>query len=145
LSREKEKPPHATVDNVQRILECCEMQRKEPLPPSFARHLLTLDKRTTLAGWLRELPRQARHSDRGRWLVEQLDACLSVDDTDEASLTYEATARRSFETEYWRTILYLSSGEFKTKNNADCVLDKATQARIGREGRDLEPLGNYLL
>ena len=45
-------------------------------------------------------------------------------------LTYGRTARRGFEVAYWKTILRLATGRFKNKDNADCVRDPITQARL---------------
>jgi hypothetical protein len=61
------------------------------------------------------------------------------------SLTYDRTARRSFETAYWRTIFRLAAGRYVNKDNADCVLDRKTRARLAHHHRDLEALGDYLL
>ena len=61
------------------------------------------------------------------------------------SLTFDLTANRVFEEEYWNTIAYLSSGAYANKNNADCILDKPTQSISQHSGRDLENVGNYLL
>jgi hypothetical protein len=149
----KETPPHRTLGNILRIFSCWEMQQKEPLAPSFARQLLIVQKRATLDGWLRNLPKRAGNAERGRWLAEQLRAWLAVAEEARAprakevpaALTYGATTRRSFEAAYWRTIALLSTGQFQTKNNADCILDQATQARLRHHERDLEPLGDYLL
>jgi hypothetical protein len=60
-------------------------------------------------------------------------------------MTYDHTAKRSFEVAYWKTIAKLAAGEFKNKCNADCALDKATQAVQQHHHRDLEPLGDYLM
>jgi hypothetical protein len=62
-----------------------------------------------------------------------------------AALTLWRTARRPFEVAYWKTIAALSEGEFRNKDNADCVLDKVTQACLGHRHRDLEALGDYLI
>ena len=61
------------------------------------------------------------------------------------SLTFARTARRSFETAYWKTISLLATGQYVNKDNADCVLDPLTQARLSHHHRDLEALGDYLL
>src|SRR5208283_4439217 len=61
------------------------------------------------------------------------------------SLTYDRTARRSYEKAYWQTIARLSTGRFKNKDNADCVLDPQTRKRLVHHNRDLEALGDYLL
>jgi hypothetical protein len=59
--------------------------------------------------------------------------------------TFHRTAQRSFETRYWNTIARLAEGRFVNKDNADCVLDKATQSRLAHPWRDLERLGDFLL
>jgi hypothetical protein len=61
------------------------------------------------------------------------------------SLTYERTARRSYEKAYWQTIAKLATGRFKNKDNADCVHDPQTRKRLVHHHRDLEALGDYLL
>ena len=61
------------------------------------------------------------------------------------SLTYDRTARRSYEKAYWQTIAELATGRFKNKDNADCVLDPQTRKRLVHHNRDLEALGDYLL
>jgi len=61
------------------------------------------------------------------------------------ALTFQRTATREFEAEYWTTIAALAEGRYLNKNNADCAKDSATQARIPWPGRDLDQLGDYLL
>jgi Zn-dependent M28 family amino/carboxypeptidase len=60
-------------------------------------------------------------------------------------LTYAQTARRSFEVAYWKTIASLAEGAHLNKNNADCVLDEATQGMLPYRGRHLDHLGDLLL
>jgi hypothetical protein len=62
-----------------------------------------------------------------------------------ASLTFSRTACRSFETAYWKTIALLAAGRYRNKDNADCVEDADTQARLAHHRRDLEALGDFLL
>ncbi|HEY8847659.1 MAG TPA: M28 family peptidase, partial [Thermoanaerobaculia bacterium] len=59
--------------------------------------------------------------------------------------TFRWTAKKSFETRYWKTIERLAEGRFVNKDNADCVLDKATRSRLAHHWRDLERLGDSLL
>src|SRR6202011_3856495 len=88
--------------------------------------------------------------------VKQLRSCLAPANTaarsaDRAttlappSLTFKHTASRAFEEDYWNTIAHLSTGDYGNKNNADCVLDKPTQALLAHHHRDLEGMGDYLL
>jgi hypothetical protein len=150
----KETPPWCTLTNVSKILDAWERSGKRPLPPSFARQLLTIPKKQTLEGWLRALPTLTRQGDRARWLVEELRTCLAAPNPGPLparkreptpSLTFAHTATRSFEVDFWNTIAQLSAGPFLNKNNADCVLDKATQAALDHPWRDLEAVGAHLL
>jgi hypothetical protein len=61
------------------------------------------------------------------------------------SLTYSHTARRSFEIQYWKTIASLAETPLLNKNNADWVLDEATQRMLPYRDRHLEHLGDQLL
>jgi hypothetical protein len=149
-----ETPPWQTLNNVRKVFDAFERRGEQPLPRTFARQLLTADKSITLEGWLRGLPQKTPHRDGARQLVKQLQACLAPPETAVVtapgkkappSLTYQHTATRAFEEEYWSTIAHLSSGDFLNKNNADCVLDKATQAALQHHWRDLEGMGDYLL
>jgi hypothetical protein len=138
-----------TARNVRKLLDARELLGR-PLPPSFARHLLTLPRGQTLAEWLTSLPRKANDSDRGRELSQLLgnDILESPDGArkrDEESLTYKQTANRAFEVSYWQTIDKLAHGDYRTKNNADCVEDAATQRELPHLRRDLDDLGNFLL
>jgi hypothetical protein len=154
LRHHQETPPHATLYNIRKLLHAWEVRGAGPLPRSFARQVLTLEKNKTLDGWLRSLPQKTRNPKRARWLVEQLQRCLEPADSSRgksskkglpAALTYHATARRSFEVAYWNHIASLSAGDYVNKNNADCVLDEPTQATLAYHERHLEPLGEHLL
>ena len=51
--------------------------------------------------------------------------------TPSPSLTYDRTARRSYEKAYWQTIAKLATGRFKNKDNADCVFDRKDPRAAG--------------
>jgi hypothetical protein len=157
--------PQQTLINVRKFLDTWELLGGRPLQGgplagasglcrSFARRLLTTDKRQTLDGWLDSLPARARDPGRARALADELRRRLEPEPPRRRkakrprpapSLTYRHTARRSFEVEYWKTIAFLSAGDYVNKNNADPVRDPATQAVHPHDQRDLEPLGAYLL
>jgi hypothetical protein len=61
------------------------------------------------------------------------------------TLTFARTARREFEVAFWDTIFSLAHGDFRNKNNADCVRDEPTRKALPHPGRDLDRLGDYLL
>ena len=157
-----------TAINVRKLLDAWELFDRQPLPRAFARQLLTLPKEEGLDDWLASLPARASDSAAAGTLVEALRQCLEPDakgsdakDSDAApqrgkpmraraatkpqSLTFDRTARRSFETAYWRTIYKLAAGRYVNKDNADCVLDRKTRRRLVHHHRDLEALGDYLL
>jgi hypothetical protein len=150
FQQRRETPRRRTLHNVHALLHANETSGR-PLPRSFARQLLALRKDQSLEGWLRALPRHTRRPTEGRRLVEHLERCLECKeqsqpaDTMPAALTLEYTANRAFEVELWNTIASLSAGDYLNKNNADCVLDAPTQARLIHHQRDLDPLGDYLL
>ena len=111
------------------------------------------------------LPGKATDADEGRKIAEQLCECIEPKARGAgvspaqppgllhhkkakpllSSLTYDRTAKRSYEKAYWQTIVELSTGPFRNKDNADCVLDPQTQEHLDHHQRDLEALGDYLL
>jgi hypothetical protein len=147
-------PPWAVV-NARKLLDAWELMGRRPLPPDFARALLTLPGKESLADWLGALPRQDAAAAAGEQLATELRSRIAPAEAPAAAragtppadqpLTFHRTARRSFETAYWRQIARLATGRFRNKDNADCVTDPATQARLTHPWRDLERLGDYLL
>lgn len=133
--------------NVRKLLDAYELLGDRPLPRSFARALLTLPKEERLDDWLGRLESAANDPAAGRELAETLrdvvrDRALYPFF---APLTYHRTARRSFETAYWKTIARLATGRYINKDNADCALDPVSRAAQKHHHRDLEALGDYLL
>ena len=125
------------TSNVHKILECWELDGKRPLDPSFARSLLRIPKAQTLDEWLDELPPA---------LGAELRRCVGSGRLKPAAtLTFDSTATRGFETRYWKTIARLAQGRFINKDNADLVLDRETQSALVHHHRDLERLADHLL
>jgi hypothetical protein len=62
-----------------------------------------------------------------------------------AAITFQKTATRAFETQYWKAIATLAEGRYLNKNSGDCVRDAVTQNRLAYPEKDLEQLGDYLL
>jgi hypothetical protein len=150
----KDPRPHQTVRNVRKLLDLRDCFSDRPIKRSLARQVLTLAKHKTFDEWLDSLPQRSKDADRARQLVDALQSSLEPPVFEEApsrkskpapSLTYERTARRSFEVSYWKTIARLAEGRFVTKDNADCIRDSATQALLPHHQRDLDVLGDYLL
>jgi hypothetical protein len=142
---------HRTSLNVRKLLDTCHLLGDRPLPHEFARSLLSLPKERTLDAWLDSLPEKCSEAGAGAMTAEQLRDHLKTSVVAPApeplpdALTYGKTARRSFELSYWKTIATLAEGKFINKDNADCVLDPATQKMLAHHERDLEALGKYLL
>jgi hypothetical protein len=164
---------HRIMINARKLLDTWALRGERPLPVSFARQLLTLPKEKSLEDWFRTLPEHASDPAAAGKLVQRLRACVETGMEGETnkgankgdspivgtssgddgrklgqspdSLTFARTARRAFEKDYWKTIAFLAGGRYANKDNADCVLDPATQARLPHHHRDLEALGDYLL
>jgi len=60
-------------------------------------------------------------------------------------LTYPFTANRQFEIAYWNDIKTLAEGEYRNKDNADCVQNPASSGQPPCTLRDLDRLGDYLI
>jgi hypothetical protein len=132
--------------NARKLLDAPLLLGKRRLPRSFARSLLSAPKHESLEQWLDALPGRSGTPETGRRLADELRALLApTQDALPEPITFKRTAQRSFEVAYWKTIAALAEGRFRTKNNADCVLDRATQRHLRHPHRDLNPLGSYLL
>src|SRR5262249_163911 len=141
---------YQTTHNVRSLLEHAELLAPESLPRSYAHALLEIPKEESLEAWLDSLPGRSTDASPARNLAPGLRNSLAPAppappaDTMPPSLTYAATSPRRFEVAYWKTIANLAHGRFRNKDNADCVLDEATQAALAHHRRDLETLGTYL-
>jgi hypothetical protein len=142
--------PHQTSRNVHKLLDSREHFGK-PLSPLFARRMVSAPKHQTLKEWLDALPQHATDPHRGRRLVkelyQQLDAQRAAKrgKAKPETLTFDRTARREFEVAFWDTIYFLAHGNFRNKNNADCVRDEPTHKALPHHERDLDRLGDYLI
>ena len=145
-----------TSINIRKLLDAWQALGRRPLERSFARQLLTLAQQETLEGWLAALPSKTTSAVSGRQLQDELELRIAPADLvagsnhraaarTAPSLTYADTAKRSFETAYWRTIVALATGRYVNKDNADCVLDPQTRRHLPHDQRDLEALGDHIL
>jgi hypothetical protein len=151
----KDKPhQHKTITRALNLLSAQELLGEEKLPRSFTRQILMLPENKTLDEWLESLPEFASDNERGKWFVSQMKDMIEVKERAlpsskgkrlPASLTFRRSALRSFEVQYWKDIVYLSTGKYINKTNSDCILDAVTQKRLKHHHRDLEALGDYLL
>ena len=143
FTRKRQVPPQ--VRNVRKLTHAYALFGAKPLPVQFARRIMGLDREGAGERWLSQLPDQVEA--RIREIVEPppAQAPLEIRGRVPDSLTYSHTARRSFEVAYWKTIASLAEAPLLNKNNADCVLDEATQLRLPYYDRHLERLGDQLL
>ncbi|HEV3203910.1 MAG TPA: M28 family peptidase, partial [Gemmataceae bacterium] len=146
--------PHQTVRNIRKLFQAQDFFKEKPVPCSFARQLLSLPKHQSLEDWCQALPRRCIETGRGLALAEKINHALevpqSIKDSDRKpkacpSLTYQSTARRSFEIAYWRLIAHLAEGRYVNKDNADCIQDSTTQHLLTHQHRDLDALGDFIL
>ena len=142
---------HQTPLNLLSLLDAWHALGERPLPASFARQLLRISKEMTLPEWLAELAAlsdSAQAGQTGLQLQSALPALL--EDPAQAAalpepLTYPYTATRQFETAYWNDIRTLAEGEYRNKDNADCVQDPSVPDQPPCTLRDLDRLGDYLI
>jgi hypothetical protein len=151
---------HQTALNILRLLDTWKRWGQKPVPRGLARQILRLPEREPLESWLAALPEKASNPDEGDKLRQELERCLEPArgswqytalpgvpapvDLSQA-MTYAYTATRTFEEGWWNDIGILANGGYANKDNADCVQDPATLARLTHRHRDLERLGDYLL
>ena len=136
VSRFPQRPK--TLSNARKLLDTYELIG-EKLEPSFARALLRTSPEESLDEWVRR--KEIGH------VVEPLirpSATFSAR-AGRRLWTFSQTANRAFETKYWRTIARLAHGSYLNKDNADVVLDTATQRRLVHKKSDLWRLGDHLL
>jgi hypothetical protein len=132
--------------NARKLFDAFHLRGNKPLPRSLARALLTAPHEETLEQWLESLHNVGLVADVSALIEPEPNPLprrkgARVPD----SLTFDRTARRSFELAYWKTIRTLAEGQFLNKNNADCVLDPVTQGSLPYHSRHLDALGDYLL
>jgi hypothetical protein len=135
-----------TAHNLLSLLDAGELIGEELLPRSFARHLALIAKNKSLDAWLDSLPKRSLSRKAGQRMKAGIGARIAPSlETLPDPVTFETTATREFEVAYWNDIAWLSGGRYRTTDNADVVLDRATQNHVAHHHRDLEALGDALL
>jgi len=142
-TRKRQVPPQ--VRNVRKLTHAYALFGARPLPFNFARRIMGLDKEGAGERWLSQMPDLV--ANRIREIVEPLPPQPPAAKRDRVpeSLTFAHTARRSFEVAYWKTIASLAETPLLNKNNADWVMDEASQRLLSSHERHLERLGDLLL
>jgi Peptidase family M28 len=140
-TRKRQVPPQ--IRNIRKLTHAYALYGEKPLPINFARRIMGLDREGAGERWLAQLPDQV--ATRIRQIVDATETPLGKPGQAPDSLTYAHTARRAFEVAYWKTIASLAEGTLLNKNNADCVLDDASQRMLPYHERHLDHLGDILL
>lgn len=138
---------HQTSFNIITLLDCVEMQNGTPLDRSFAHHLLNISKHKSLEEWIGELDQHTVSEEKKGLMKLELEKIIAehYDGSLPEALTFNETASRQFEENWWNDIRCLAQGEFIYKDNADIMLDDVTLSLVQRQKRDLDILGDYLL
>ena len=145
------KSPHdhyawQTTLNLLALFEAYEKLDGKPLPRSFAKHIIHIAKHESLDKWLGELPIHADSPEAAQAMRVELEKILEPDETTPPeAITFQSTARREFEEQWWNDIHYLAHGKFLNKDNADTIQDSITLSMVAHQHRDLEKLGDYLI
>jgi hypothetical protein len=140
-TRKREVPPQ--VRNVRKLTHAYALFGTKPLPVNFALRIMGLERIATAERMLEFVPPQV--AEQIRAIVVAEPPLPGKPGRPPDSLTYAYSARRPFEVAYWKAIATLAEGRFLNKNNADCVLDEATQGMLPYRDRHLDALGDMLL
>jgi hypothetical protein len=146
-SKQYEHREHQDALNAHKLIEVSDFLGDARLPSDFARSILNIPRSETAEEWIKSAGK--RKSSDAKLLSQKLRRIVNpaegTPDTIPPSLTYEYTANRRFELDYWNTIAKLATGRFLNKENADCVNDAPTRSIRKQGHRDLEVLGDWLL
>jgi hypothetical protein len=136
---------HLTAFNLMTLLDVWEFMGLPSLEKDFARHLVRIKKDASLEEWLdilHERTYQPGLAHRARVFVENI---VGENSTSPEPLTFQQTATRKYEEDFWNQIFFLACGEYINKDNADVVQDRPTLSKTKHKERDLHRLGEYLL
>jgi Peptidase family M28 len=142
---EHDKYKHLTAFNLMTLLDVKEFLELPALERDFARHLVRIKKDQSLDDWLGilyERTYQPGLANRARVYVEDI---FKNNSAGLIPLTYQHTATRQYEEDFWSRIFLLACGEYINKDNADVVQDHPTLDATRHRERDLHRLGDYLL
>jgi hypothetical protein len=138
---------HQTSKNILSLFDSWQKQGKKPLSRSYAFKLLNVSKHNTLELWLDDLINHSKSEESCHRIRQELERIIEpVYSTDlPESITFNETANRRFEENWWNDIKFLAQGEYVYKDNADIFSESSTQPVAHRIHRDLEHLGDYFL
>ena len=138
---------HQTSLNLLSLLDAWDMQKNRPLAGSYARKILNISKHKSIDQWLDELTVHSTTPQAAIRMRRALSEIIEPSHTEvlPAAITFNETATRRFEENWWNDIRYLAHGRFINKDNADVALDSETLKHAGKKERDLESLGDYFI
>jgi hypothetical protein len=142
-TRKRQVPPQ--VRNIRKLTHAYALFGAKPLPLNFALRIMGLNEVGAGVRMLAHVPEQVAEGIRGIVALPPAEPAAGKPGRAPDSLTYAQTARRAFEVQYWKTIASLAETPLLNKNNADWVLDEATQRMLPYRERHLERLGDQLL
>lgn len=134
---------HQTALNLYNLLD---ISRKINIPEATARAIIRVQKGESLSEWEKSLLIRASSPDKAESLISLLNKQLKKEAAPcPAPLTFQYTASRKFELDWWNDIKFLAHGRYVNKDNADCAQDEKTISSVIHYRRDLEHLGDYLI
>jgi hypothetical protein len=136
---------HLTAFNLMTLLDIWEFMDQKALDKDFARHLIRIKKNASLEDWLgilHDRTNQPGLAHRASVFVENI---VSENNILPEPMTFQQTATRKYEEDFWNQIFFLACGEYINKDNADVVQDRPTLSKARHKERDLHRLGEYLL
>jgi hypothetical protein len=139
---------HQTSLNLMALADTWEWLGKRPLEAEFARQLVRIPKNENFDEWVESLPSRSIVPEKTEHIIHFIRNILkSSGSLTQATepVTFEKTAMRSYEEDYWNQIFFLAHGDYRNKDNADVVQDDPTLNKIAHKKRDLHKLGDYLL
>jgi hypothetical protein len=138
---------HQTSKNIIALFDSWQKQAKKPLSRSYAFKLLNVSKHTSLEHWMDDLRIHCKSDESCNKVREELNKIIEpfYDSDLPESITFNETATRRFEENWWNDIKFLAQGEYINKDNADIFSDNKEPSPSGRKHRDLERLGDYLI
>jgi hypothetical protein len=138
---------HQTSKNILSLFDSYQKQGRKPLTRSYAHKLLNVAKHKTYEQWMDDLINHSKSEDSYRKIRQELDRIIENDSVNELAeaITFDETATRNFEENWWNDIKFLAHGDFIYKDNADIVSDEADQPLSRKLNRDLENVGDYFM
>jgi hypothetical protein len=139
---------HQTTLNIINLLEHKHVLGEKPLPRKFALHLLRIKKHESFEQWMTDFDVKVEDSKVREQIRSEINKVIEPAGKENGlpkAITFQETATRSFEENWWNEINFLAHGKFINKDNADCVQDEVTLQQVSHHHRDLERLGDYLI